>query len=129
MQYTHQQRMDFIAKGECYCCKEHRPLIPGKRKCAVCWNRSKVDKRTFRIKHGVGRKLCYSCCVRPPDSGFTKCAKCRAEQRVYMKRHRDRLHTQSRCVKCGCLLSENELILGKKVCFVCVEAIMKGKLI
>ena len=129
MHYTHKQRMDIIASGKCPCCPENRPLVPGARKCYICRERARRVKRNYRIRHGLGKIVCTSCEKPLAEQSYGRCPECRELDRVRSSRSRKHRYDNKRCVRCNKKLSENELILGKRVCFRCVEIVMKGRLI
>ena len=129
MHYTPQQRIDLIAKGKCPFCPQNRPLAKGKHSCEICRKRNNVNKQAQRRRHGFGKLVCNSCGKVPPEPGYSRCHECRLYDIVVSKQIRTRRNSENRCVKCGRMLSETEVIVGNRVCFSCTERmIMIGKI-
>ena len=115
-------RIYYLNNGRCPYCGGKNPVEPGKRRCAICGEKSRERYRK-RIARRKANGLCTGCGGPLDGDGFRTCKKCRDRPEKWRKlatevakRIYDERIASGHCVRCGVHWAEP----GKTQCKECL---------
>lgn len=86
-EYNKERRLCLLRLKLCIVCKAD--VVPDKTRCQNCIEKVRIVDKKYRDKAKTNG-ICYRCCSRKVENGFSKCPVCSAKEKERKKRYREK---------------------------------------